>query len=152
MNSQRWAQALRKEKQKLEDRLERLRQQMSTDLSSQVHELSRYDNDPADLGTETFERTRDRRFLIRAEQQLREIEEAEGRLARGTYGSCQRCGESISEERLEAVPQARLCQGCARSDQDGSGEGRLDEEYNPLAGPRDGWPEEEPGTRPPLLP
>jgi RNA polymerase-binding transcription factor DksA len=34
-------------------------------------------------------------------------------MARGEYGICTRCGEEISPERLEAVPEAPLCKTCA---------------------------------------
>jgi DnaK suppressor protein len=30
----------------------------------------------------------------------------------GTYGTCERCGNDIPPERLEALPTARLCVGC----------------------------------------
>ena len=36
------------------------------------------------------------------------------RLKSGTYGNCTRCGGVISEKRLDAVPHASLCMGCAR--------------------------------------
>ena len=32
----------------------------------------------------------------------------------GAYGSCERCGRPIDEERLEALPAARLCLDCKR--------------------------------------
>ena len=48
---------------------------------------------------------------IRSE--LEEIRHALGRIERGDFGSCARCGASISIERLETVPTATLCRGCA---------------------------------------
>ena len=44
---------------------------------------------------------------------LREIDEAERRLAAGTYGTCARCHRPIPVERLRAVPTARTCVACA---------------------------------------
>ncbi len=44
---------------------------------------------------------------------LREIDEAERRLAAGTYGRCTRCHREIPVERLRAVPTARTCVDCA---------------------------------------
>ena len=38
-----------------------------------------------------------------------EIDEALGRIDRGTYGVCEACGERIEENRLEAVPWAKRC-------------------------------------------
>jgi DnaK suppressor protein len=32
----------------------------------------------------------------------------------GTYGLCERCGQPIGDERLEALPAARLCMTCKR--------------------------------------
>jgi DnaK suppressor protein len=43
---------------------------------------------------------------------LRLIKEALERIAEGTYGYCQECGEKISKKRLDAVPWARHCIKC----------------------------------------
>ena len=43
---------------------------------------------------------------------LRELEAAVRRLARGTFGICEGCGEPISAKRLEAVPWAKFCIPC----------------------------------------
>jgi DnaK suppressor protein len=32
----------------------------------------------------------------------------------GTYGLCERCGQPIADERLEALPAVRLCMDCKR--------------------------------------
>lgn len=45
--------------------------------------------------------------------ELRRIDAALDRIEQGTYGTCARCGEPISAERLEAVPTAPLCRTCA---------------------------------------
>lgn len=44
---------------------------------------------------------------------LAEIEAAQGRLAQGTFGECERCGTAIPVERLELRPWTRLCVRCA---------------------------------------
>ena len=44
--------------------------------------------------------------------QLSEIEHALQKFESGTYGLCDECGQSISRERLEALPQASLCLNC----------------------------------------
>jgi RNA polymerase-binding transcription factor DksA len=51
---------------------------------------------------------------VRARDAAREAEEALGRLAAGTYGTCEVCGAPIPFERLEAIPQARHCVACLR--------------------------------------
>ena len=44
---------------------------------------------------------------------LLEIDAALGKLEDGTYGRCESCGRDIAEDRLEAMPAARLCMACA---------------------------------------
>lgn len=45
--------------------------------------------------------------------ELREIDRALQRLKDGTFGECTRCGETISEKRLAALPYTSLCIDCA---------------------------------------
>jgi DnaK suppressor protein len=42
------------------------------------------------------------------------IERALHKLAEGSYGVCDRCGEPIPAARLEAAPESVLCVACAR--------------------------------------
>ena len=74
-----------------------------------ISELSRLDQHQADIGTETFEREKDFSILERVEAELNDVEHALRRIDVGTYGTCEACGRPIEEERLEAVPAARLC-------------------------------------------
>jgi DnaK suppressor protein len=56
------------------------------------------------------------------EQEKREIEAIDIALrkcAAGSYGICEACGESISAERLEAIPWTQVCISCAESQQQG---------------------------------
>jgi DnaK suppressor protein len=46
---------------------------------------------------------------------LREVVTALQKLDEGSFGSCERCGEPISEKRLEALPFARYCINCQRA-------------------------------------
>lgn len=45
-------------------------------------------------------------------QQLTSLDEAMGKLERGTYGSCEKCGAEIGERRLEVMPFATRCIPC----------------------------------------
>src|SRR5262245_33407401 len=45
---------------------------------------------------------------------LGEIDAARARLATGTFGTCERCGQAIPLARLRALPAARLCVVCER--------------------------------------
>jgi len=49
----------------------------------------------------------------RLSAELRKVEAALDRLAAGTFGTCCRCGETMTPERLEADPAAPFCQDCA---------------------------------------
>ena len=46
---------------------------------------------------------------------LGEVERALRKMDRGTYGMCERCGEPIGDDRLEAIPEARLCIRCKQA-------------------------------------
>ena len=45
---------------------------------------------------------------------LYEVREALERIGEGRFGRCETCRRPIERERLEIVPHARLCAGCAR--------------------------------------
>ncbi len=47
-------------------------------------------------------------------QELTMMDEAMGKVERGTYGICEECGEEISEERLKIVPFALYCVNCQK--------------------------------------
>ena len=46
---------------------------------------------------------------------LAEVDRALAKLGEGSYGKCDRCSASIPSERLEILPWASLCVGCAGS-------------------------------------
>jgi DnaK suppressor protein len=58
----------------------------------------------------------DRNFLLRIRERERKlitkIREALTRIEEGNFGVCERCGEEISEKRLEARPVTTLCINC----------------------------------------
>jgi RNA polymerase-binding transcription factor len=45
---------------------------------------------------------------------LRDVVIALNKLDDGSFGSCERCGETIGDKRLEALPFARYCITCQR--------------------------------------
>lgn len=55
------------------------------------------------------------RLEDRQQEELREIQDALGRIDSGEYGRCERCGREISAARLEALPRARHCLDCGRA-------------------------------------
>ncbi len=46
--------------------------------------------------------------------EMRAIRAALDRIENGTYGECVKCGEEISEERLDVVPHTPFCRNCAQ--------------------------------------
>jgi RNA polymerase-binding transcription factor DksA len=54
--------------------------------------------------------------LIANEQHLlAEVVAALDRIDDGTFGACQECGRRIAKARLESIPYAPQCMGCARA-------------------------------------
>jgi len=47
-------------------------------------------------------------------QSIRGVQAALERIAAGTYGICDNCGQDIAEARLRAVPEATRCVNCAQ--------------------------------------
>ena len=81
-----------------------------------ISELSSYDNHPADLGSETFEREKDLALWNNSKEIYHRINEALGRIEDGTYGRCEECGQEINYDRLEAVPYTSLCVTCRKEE------------------------------------
>ena len=73
-----------------------------------IQELSDYGNHPADIGTEQFEQERDAGLENAHRNQLREIKDALERIENKTYGISELSQKPIPEERLEAMPTARM--------------------------------------------
>ncbi len=47
------------------------------------------------------------------QRELLAIDAALDRVAAGTFGTCVRCGEAISDQRLDLVPHTPFCHTCA---------------------------------------
>ncbi|HJQ02667.1 MAG TPA: TraR/DksA C4-type zinc finger protein [Jatrophihabitans sp.] len=77
-------------------------------------EMSNHDDEHDPEGaTVGFERAQLSALLDRTREHLKELDAADRRLAAGTYGRCEGCTEPIGDERLRALPAARLCVRCA---------------------------------------
>ena len=85
------------------DLLARLRKELEEALASRQEQLEQ--------GSEHD----DISFAFREinEKAVEDVTAALERMDEGTYGICERCQSVISAARLEAVPQARFCVGCA---------------------------------------
>lgn len=110
---QHFREKLVEERRRLEAMRDRLRDRgLGTTQGGSLSELSTYDNHPADIGTETFERSKDLALRGGVEVRLRDVADALRRVEDGTYGRCQACGREIPAERLEAVPETPHCLDC----------------------------------------
>jgi len=78
---------------------------------------SGFDDDYADTGSATFERERAQSLAMNAKRILQRVEDALVQMDNGTYGICERCGNPIERERLEALPYATLCVADARREE-----------------------------------
>lgn len=67
----------------------------------------------ADSGAVSAERREVYTLIGTMRDSLGEIDAALARIADGSYGSCERCGKSVGDSRLEALPSARWCLDCA---------------------------------------
>jgi RNA polymerase-binding transcription factor DksA len=54
-------------------------------------------------------------FGSTGQTELKAIDAALSRISAGTFGTCVKCGDPISPERLEAVPYTPFCKTCAAS-------------------------------------
>ena len=62
--------------------------------------------------TETLELEKRLALENRVRQEAATVEHALDKIAKGTYGFCDNCGQAIDPERLEVLPQANLCMNC----------------------------------------
>ena len=75
-------------------------------------ELSSYEDHPADLASETFEREKDLAIAESVASLLNQVNTALEKVDRATYGICDACGRPIKKARLQALPFATLCLEC----------------------------------------
>lgn len=94
----------------LEDRLDDTPKDSSDDLSSYPYHI-------ADQGTDTEERERESIMATASGETLYLIDQALRKVHSGKYGVCEKCGEKIGEERLEALPYAILCIACQEEEE-----------------------------------
>jgi RNA polymerase-binding transcription factor DksA len=99
---------LESERTRVTDLVRNLRGELGDeDEHQEFGELSGYDQHPADMGSETFEREKDLSILEQLEAELAELEAALARVDDGTYGLDEVTGEPIDPARLDALPTAR---------------------------------------------
>ena len=71
-----------------------------------------FDEESGEGGTMNIDRERDLALSAQARAAVEDIDLALAKIANGTYGTCESCGQPIPKARLKALPQARLCVAC----------------------------------------
>jgi len=66
----------------------------------------------SDLSTDYASKDRQTALQSMDVKTLEQIDDALHRIANGTYGLCEECGQPIPPERLEILPYATLCVQC----------------------------------------
>ena len=116
IQTDRFRQLLIEERERVRSAIENLHAENPGSIEDETGDLvsSSNDNHLADMATVTFDRELADTLEDNSGAVLAAIEGALRRIDEGTYGTCQRCGKPIAEERLEALPYAELCIDCKR--------------------------------------
>jgi DnaK suppressor protein len=110
-------------------KMQSLEKQLRTEVASSENELEQIDeqirsytedtdlgepadNHPGDQADNLYERERLMTIREGLAERKSEIQHALDKIGEGRYGDCERCGEPIAVERLEALPFARHCIAC----------------------------------------
>ena len=108
--------ALRKEKVELyRKQLVARREALAEDLRQATAQLindESYYTDSVDQAAADTDKNFTLQMKNRERDVLWQIDEAIKRLDEGSFGECERCGEAISEGRIEAFPFTTLCIDC----------------------------------------
>lgn len=90
------------------------RLQEVTELSLAYHGAAAADPDGHGNGDGPAQQETQRllRRTVAARRKLADAEEALGRLAAGTFGSCEQCGSAIPASQLAVIPETRYCPRC----------------------------------------
>ncbi|MGB9586880.1 MAG: TraR/DksA C4-type zinc finger protein [Armatimonadota bacterium] len=113
LDTEKYRKKLLAERDRIRHEMEQIDKEISNDDTSiGQSELADYDNHPADAATDTYEKERDIAVRDNFREILGRIDEALGKIERGTYGICDRCGREIAAGRLSVVPYAIYCVEC----------------------------------------
>ena len=74
-------------------------------------------HDQADMGATSFERDHELIVVNNSREMLAQTERALARIADGSYGVCESCGNPIGKMRVMAFPRATLCMSCKQREE-----------------------------------
>lgn len=107
-------------KELLDEQKEHLRKQLA-DMGADPDQENTVDGLNLDFGfadsaQSTAERNKVLAVIERLRENLHDVDLALSKIEKGTFGVCERCGEPMDPERLEALPYARLCMSCKQKE------------------------------------
>lgn len=108
-------------KEKLEEKKKQLERELSSFATKDPGAKGDWDTkyprvpegDLEDAAGEVEEYSTKLHIEFSLEKQLKEINNALARIAKGKYGICESCTKEIPKERLLAVPESKYCTECA---------------------------------------
>jgi RNA polymerase-binding transcription factor len=102
---------LEQERDRIVSALAHLHDQNTRSMEDELGQLTgrASENHLGDMASVTFDRELDEGLEEGAQQTLVQIDRALAKIDDDTYGTCERCGRAIAEERLRARPWATLC-------------------------------------------
>jgi RNA polymerase-binding protein DksA len=109
LDTEQFRRRLSEERKRVVDAIENLHTENPGSLSDETEETSFQDNHLGDIATATFDREMASTLEDNSNHVLAEIDAALQRIEDGSFGLCERCGNPIDVERLEALPWATLC-------------------------------------------
>jgi RNA polymerase-binding transcription factor DksA len=98
------------------ERIASLRADLDRLIQASVGANADDEHDP-EGATIAFERAQLAALLAAAQQRRADLDSATARLAEGSYGRCDRCGQPIPADRLAARPTTTTCVPCATARQ-----------------------------------
>ncbi len=104
--------ALIARREEIQAEVDRMATEMRWLGGDQEDEAGSLGNHLADDGSDVMEQERLSTISADLQDMLRQIDRALERLDDGSYGICQRCGQPINPERLEAFPYVAYCIDC----------------------------------------
>ena len=109
---------IRKELQESSAYIENINKEQSVGARESSGDLSSYAYHQADQGSDTNLMEQTVRLMESEREKIKLLNDAMRKIADGSYGLCEMCGENIQEARLELLPYATLCVTCMEKMED----------------------------------
>ena len=109
---------IRKELQESSAYIENINKEQSVGARESSGDLSSYAYHQADQGSDTNLMEQTVMMMEGERDKIRLLNDAMRKIADGSYGICEMCGENIQDARLELLPYATYCVSCKEKMED----------------------------------